>query len=77
MSQPMTRSTIYFEPDLHKTLRHKAVSTQRSLSALVNEAVRTLLAEDQEDLAAFAERAAEPLIDYETFVSKLRADGKL
>jgi plasmid stability protein len=71
------RSTIYFDPELHKALRLKAASTERSVSDLVNEAVREVLREDQEDLAAFADRAAEPTISYETLLDDLKAHGKL
>ena len=40
----------------------KATHSQRSVSAIVNEAVRAALAEDQEDLAAFRHRATEPTL---------------
>jgi len=33
--------------------------------------------EDEEDLAIFAERAGEEPIDYEAFLSRLKADGTL
>lgn len=72
-----TRSTIYFDPDLHRALRLKAASTQRSISELVNEAVRLALAEDQEDLAAFEQRIAEPGLSYEVLLDELKAHGKL
>jgi hypothetical protein len=42
------------------------------VSELVNEAVRESLAEDVEDLAAFRERAGEPLISYDEMVKRLR-----
>lgn len=71
------RSTIYLEPDLHQALRLKAAATERSVSDLVNEAVRSALAEDEEDLRAFAERAGEPLIAYEEALGYLKRDGKL
>jgi len=71
------RSTVYFEAELHKALRLKAATTERSMSDLVNEAVRQSLREDQEDLAAFAERAAEPTISYEALLDDLKAHGKL
>jgi len=71
------RATIYFEPDLHRVLRIKAVSTGRSISALVNEAVREALREDREDLAAFEERAAEPTITYAALLEDLKAHGKI
>lgn len=71
------RSTIYFEPELHKALRIKAASTERSISELVNDSVRQALREDQEDLAAFEERAAEPTITYEALLEDLKAHGKI
>ena len=69
------RATVYFDPTIHRALRLKAAETSRSLSDLVNDAVREALVEDAEDLAAFEERAAEPLITYEEMVKRLKADG--
>jgi hypothetical protein len=77
MSTQTKRATIYFDPDLHKALRLKALETSRSLSTLVNEAVREILSEDAEDIAAFNERAIEPLISYDEMLKKLRRDGRI
>ncbi|WP_017325810.1 glucose-6-phosphate isomerase [Synechococcus sp. PCC 7336] len=77
MTEPSKRSTIYFDPELHKALRLKAASTHRSVSDLVNEAVRQSLQEDRDDLAAFDERGAEPTMTYEELLSDLKAHGKL
>lgn len=77
MSEPSKRSTIYFEPAVHKALRLKAATTQRSVSDIVNDAVRQALQEDQEDLAAFDERATEPTMTYEELLNDLKAHGKL
>jgi plasmid stability protein len=74
---PTTRATIYFEPALHKVLRVKAAEQHRSVSELVNDAVRQSLREDQEDLAAFDDRVAEPTITYEALLKDLKAHGKL
>ena len=71
------RATIYFDPDLHKALRLKAAATERSLSDVVDEAVRSLLAEDAEDLAALNERRTEPTVSFEAFVQELKASGAL
>jgi hypothetical protein len=71
------RATIYFDPNLHKALRLKAVETSRSVSELVNEAVRDALSEDAEDLLAFDERADETLISYEEMVKRLKKDGRI
>lgn len=77
MSNPAKRSTIYFDAEIHKALRHKSAETERSLSELVNDAVRASLAEDAEDLAAFEERAAEPSLSFERVVRDLRRRGKI
>jgi plasmid stability protein len=77
MSEPSKRSTIYFKPEVHKALRLKAATTQRSVSDIVNDAVRQVLQEDQEDLAAFDERAAEPTMTYEELLNDLKAHGRL
>jgi len=76
MSDPK-RSTIYFEPDIHKALRLKSAVSERSISEMVNDAVRISLAEDAEDLAAFDDREDEPTIDFEDFVKKMKRSGKL
>jgi plasmid stability protein len=77
MSDLSKRSTIYFDPDLHRALRVKAAVTHRSVSEIVNDALRLALREDQEDLAAFEERVAEPTMSYEDLLTDLRANGKL
>ena len=77
MAAPTKRATIYFDPDLHKALRLKAAETSRSITELVNEAVREALAEDAEDLAAFDERKSEPVISYDAMVKRLKKDGRI
>ncbi len=72
-----TRSTVYFDKNLHRALRIKAADTHRSLSDLVNEAVRAALREDAEDLAAFDERRNEPAISYEELLKDLEEQGKI
>jgi plasmid stability protein len=71
------RATIYFDPSLHKALRVKAAQTDRTVSDIVNAAVRQSLAEDAEDLAAFEERAHEPSLDFEAVLKDLKRRGKL
>jgi hypothetical protein len=71
------RATIYFDTNLHKALRLKSVETSRSVSDLVNDAVKEALAEDAEDLKAFEERAREPLMSYEDMVKRLKKDGRI
>jgi plasmid stability protein len=77
MANHAIRSTLYLEPALHQALRLKAASARRSMSEIVNDAIREALREDQEDLAAFAERIGEPSLSYEELLAQLKTDGTL
>jgi hypothetical protein len=77
MSNLSKRSTIYFEPNIHQALKVKAASSHLSVSELVDEAVRLLMSEDQEDLAAFSEREIEREISYEALLNDLKKHGKI
>ncbi|ABW27268.1 ribbon-helix-helix domain-containing protein [Acaryochloris marina] len=77
MNESSKRSTIYFEPELHQALRLKAASTDRTVSDLVNEAVRLALQGDQEDLAVFDERETESTMTYKELLNDLKSHGKL
>ena len=76
-SMNVKRATIYVDASLHRALRVKAAQTDRTISDLVNEAVRLSLAEDAEDLAAFEERAREPNLAFESVIKDLKRRGKL
>ena len=77
MDTETKRTTIYLDQALHKALRMKAAETSRSMSDIVNQAIRQALAEDAEDLAAFEERANEPLISFENMLKELKKDGRI
>ena len=77
MKNAQKRATVYFDPDLHRALRLKAADTDRSISELVNEAVKLRLADDAEDLAEFEERAGEPNLDFETVLKDLKQRAKI
>lgn len=76
MSTPK-RSTIYFDPELHRAVRLKAAALDSSISDVVNDAVRRSLSEDASDLDAVAKRRNEPAVDFETVVRSMRRSGKL
>jgi plasmid stability protein len=71
------RVTIYFESAVHKALRLRAAATDRSVSDMVNDAVRLSLAEDAADLEAFSARRKEKSVSFETFVTGLKRSGQL
>lgn len=77
MSILSKRSTVYFEPSIHNALKLRAASSDTSISELIDEAVRLLMREDQEDLKAVRQRANEPEISYEELLNSLQADGKI
>ena len=71
------RATVYFDEQIHLALRLKAAETDRSISDLVNTAVRNTLAEDADDLAAFRDRVKEPTVAFEGFLRDMKRRGKL
>lgn len=77
MTTTQKRATVYFDPILHRALRLKAAETDRSLSEIVNEAVKLSLSEDAEDLDAFEERASELNLLFEDVVKELKRSGTI
>lgn len=77
MSNLSKRSTVYFEPQIHQALKVRAATTDVSVSELVDEAVRLLMREDQEDLKAISNRVAEEEISYEVLLDDLKKHEKI
>ena len=71
------RATVYFDPYLHRALRLKAAATDRSVSELVNDAVKAALAEDASDIEAFEIREKESDYAFEDVVKDLKRRGKI
>ena len=71
------RATVYFDPFLHRALRLKAAETDRSISELVNEAVKAALSEDADDIEAFEIREQEIDYSFEDAVKDLKRRGKI
>lgn len=71
------RSTIYFDPDIHRALRLKAAAMDVSISDVVNEAVKQTLSGDASDLEVFDKRRRDPTLDFEDVVRAMRRSGKL
>ena len=77
MATGTKRATIYMDSELHRALRMKAAETSSSISEIVNNAVKLALAEDAEDLAAFEQRAKEPLVSFEDVLKELKRNGRI
>ncbi|MFQ5778377.1 MAG: CopG family transcriptional regulator [Terriglobia bacterium] len=73
----MNRTTVYFKPGLYRALKIKAATTDRSISALINEAVQEALREDAIDLEAARRRRREKGRPFEDFLKELKRDGLL
>ena len=71
------RATVYFDASVHRAIRLKAAATDRTISEVVNDAVKLALAEDAEDQAAFAERAAEKELEFDKLVKSMRRRGEI
>lgn len=77
MSVLSKRSTVYFEPNIHQALKMRAASTHVSVSELIDEAVRLLMREDQDDLKAVSNRASEEEVSYEELLNDLKKHGQI
>jgi len=77
MTELTKRATVYLDPALHRALRLKSVETSRSMSELINDAIRDELAEDEDDLAVLRARQHEPTVAFEEFISELKRDGRI
>lgn len=77
MEPALKRATIYLDPQLHKALKLKSIETSKSISALVNQAVKDALAEDAADIAAFEEREKESVVSFSEMVTRLKNDGRV
>ena len=77
MSNLSKRSTVYFEPHIHQALKMRAASTHVSVSELIDEAIRLLMREDQEDLKAISSRVNEKEISYESLLNDLKKNGQI
>jgi len=71
------RATIYLDRGLFRAVKVKAASSDRTISQLVNDAVRRSLREDAQDLAAFDSRAGQPRRPFEEVVKALKRAGRL
>jgi hypothetical protein len=77
METKFKRSTVYLDSQLHRALKMKAAELDRTISDLINEAVRQILAEDQADLQSFEDRKNEPNLDFESVLKELKSSGKI
>ena len=71
------RSTVYLDPQIHRALKVKSAHSSKTISQLINDAIKYSLAEDYEDLTTFEERLNEPNLDFESVLKELQSSGKL
>jgi len=71
------RATIYLERDVFKAVKIKSAATDRTVSRLVNDALKRCLREDADDLAAFESRAGQPKLSFEEVVKSLKRAGRI
>jgi hypothetical protein len=71
------RATVYLDPKLHRALKIKSAQIERTMSDLINDAVRISLSEDYDDMLAVEERQNEPDLDFKDILKELKDSGKL
>jgi len=71
------RATVYFQPNVHRALKLRAAASDRSISDMVNDAVKASLAEAAIDLDAFVKRGSGRSETFESFVRGMKRRGLL
>jgi hypothetical protein len=77
MTTGSRRVTVYFDTELLKALRRKAATEERTVSDVINDAVRAHLADDLEELTALDQLPDQPTRPFGEFVADLKRRGKL
>lgn len=74
-----TKTTLYLDSQMYRTLKLRAVETGQSVSALMNEALEAQLNEDLEDITAIRSRLAKKQrpLSYEQALQALKQNGTL
>jgi len=73
----MKRTTVYLDESLHRALQLKAIENHHSVSEMINDAIRFILAEDALDIEAYHKRKDEPSLSFEKALKKLKKNGKI
>lgn len=73
----MKRTTVYLDEALHRALQLKAIESHHSVSELINNAIKLILAEDSSDIEAYRKRKDEPSISFENALKKLKENGEI
>ena len=47
----MSKATVFLDDDVQRALRMKSAETNESMSQMINDAVRVVMAEDLEDIS--------------------------
>jgi hypothetical protein len=77
MATETKKSHRLFRPYDAQGIAVNSAATSRTISELVNEAVRLSLAEDAAELAAFEERAKEPVVSFADVLKDLTRTGRI
>ena len=79
LPQPRSKrqTTVYLDDDVLMALKRKALSTGKTVTWLLNAALRRALSQDAEHHRTIAERKSQPAADYMDFLGQMQRDGRL
>lgn len=73
----MSKATLYLDESVHRALRIRAAETRRSMSDLVNDALKAALRMDLEDISNWRARRDERTLSYDQLLTQLKEDGTI
>lgn len=71
------QTTVYFDEDVAMALKRKALATGKTVTWLMNAALRRALAQDAEHHRLIEGRKKQPPLDYMEFLDEMQRDGRL
>jgi len=74
-----TKTTLYLDSKLYKTLKLRAVESGQSVSSLMNDALQAQLSEDLADINNIRQRRSrkERPLSYEAALKELQRNGQI
>lgn len=70
-------TTVYLEPPLARAIKIKAAMTERTVSQLINDAIKAKLRQDEDDLKYVRKHRGEPGRPLEEFLAEMKKNGDL
>jgi hypothetical protein len=71
------KTTVYLSPTVRRALKTRVIDSSETMSAYVERAIATAVAEDLADIETIEKRRDQPTESFDTFLDAIKRDGIL